>query len=237
VGNGIVLAAGVTATVSGTECRLNGGSGVEAQNSGTRSTVQNCALLENELAGISVKDGASISVLGKTRCQGNKDAGIAAAGEGVELTVVDTVCEGNFVGIAVQDYAKGSIRDTAVRDSDQAGIQVGMAADGTELVNNTVTGSKREGMLVTGASGTVVTISRNKVSGNAGSGIGVFGAGFKPTIEKNECLTNAGFGILAVEGVSGSIRDNTVTGNHSGAIGSEGSAADIVIQGNITGGK
>lgn len=235
--NGIVFEAGVTGTLSGTECRQNGESGVEARNSGTRPTVQSCALLENGLAGISVKDGASISVLQKTRCQDNKDAGIAAAGEGVELKVVDAVCEGNVVGIAVIGYAKGSIRDSTVRGSNREGIQIGMSADGTELVNNTVIDCKGDGMLVTGANGAVVTITGNKVSGSAGNGIGVYGAGFKPKVESNECVGNAEHGILAIEGVSGIIRENTVRGNHGGAIGSTGSASDIVIEGNITDGK
>jgi hypothetical protein len=234
VKNGIVLEAGVTVTIAGTECRQNGESGIEARNSGTNPTVQSCVLQDNGLAGIIVKDGASIRVLEKTRCQDNKEAGIAAAGEGVSLSVVDAICEGNLVGIAVQEYAKGSVRDTAVRGSLQAGIQIGMTADGTELVNNTVTGSKIEGLLVTGANGKVVTISGNKVNGNGGNGIGVFGAGFRPLVEKNECLTNAEYGILATEGVSGTIRDNTVRGNHTGGIGNLGAASDIVIEGNIT---
>ena len=143
--NGIVFEAGVTGTLVATECRLNGASGVELRNSGTRPTIQSCALVDNQLAGISVKDGAAVKVLEKTRCQGNKDAGMAAAGEGVELTVVDAICEGNVVGIAVQEFAKGSIRDSTIRDSEGAGIQFGMTADGTEVVNNTVTGSKGEG--------------------------------------------------------------------------------------------
>jgi nitrous oxidase accessory protein NosD len=235
--NGIVFEAGVTGTVVATECRLNGASGVELRNSGTRPTLQSCALVDNQLAGISVKDGAAVNVLEKTRCQGNKDAGMAAAGEGVELTVVDAICENNGVGIAVQEFAKGSIRDSTIRGCESHGIQFGMTADGTEVVNNTITGSKGEGMLITGANGRVVTITGNKVSDGGANGIGVFGAGFKPKIENNECLKNAEYGILAIEGVSGIIRDNTVRDNHSGAIAHEGAAADLVIEGNITDGK
>lgn len=235
--NGIVFEAGVTATLAGTECRQNGESGVEARNSGTSPILQSCALQENELAGISVKDGASASVLEKTRCQDNKDAGIAAAGEGVSLTVVDAVCETNPVGIAVQQYAKASIRDSTVRGSHRTGIQITMAADGASVLNNTVEGSKIDGLLVTGPSGTVVTITGNKVKDSGGNGIGIFGAGFKPKVESNECLNNGEFGILAVEGVSGVIRDNTVRGNHGGAIGNSGAAPDLQIQGNITDSK
>jgi hypothetical protein len=235
--NGIVFESGVKATLAGTECRQNGESGVEARNSGTFPAVQSCSLQDNGLAGISVKDGASMSILEKTRCQDNKDAGIAASGEGVSVEVVDAICEGNLVGVALQEFAKGSIRDTTVRGSHQAGIQVGMTADGTELLNNTVTGSRIEGMLVTGASGRIVAIKGNKVSGNGGNGIGVFGAGFKPKVENNECITNAEYGILAAEGVGGIIRENTVRGNHSGAIGNLGAASDLVIEGNITDSK
>jgi hypothetical protein len=235
--NGIVFEAGVTGTLVATECRLNGASGVELRNSGTRPTIQSCALVDNQLAGISVKDGAAVSVLEKTRCQGNKDAGMAAAGEGVELTVVDAICESNVVGIAVQDYARGSIRDSTIRDSESHGIQFGMTADGTEVVKNTIIGSKGEGMLITGANGRVVTITGNKVSDSGADGIGVFGAGFKPKVENNECLKNAGYGILAVEGVSGIIRENTVRDNHAGAISHDGAAADLQIEGNITDGK
>jgi nitrous oxidase accessory protein NosD len=184
-----------------------------------------------------VKDGAAVNVVDKTRCQGNKDAGMAAAGEGVELTVVDAICENNVVGIAVQDFAKGSIRDSTIRGCESHGIQFGMTADGTEVVKNTITGSKGEGMLITGANGRVVTITGNKVTEGGANGIGVFGAGFKPKIEGNECLKNAEYGILAIEGVSGIIRDNTVRDNHSGAIGHDGAAADLVIEGNITDGK
>jgi parallel beta-helix repeat protein len=234
VSNGIIFESGVTGTLAGTECRQNGGSGVEARNSGTAPVLQSCVLQENGLAGISVKDGASISVLEKTRCQDNKDAGISAAGEGVTLTVVDAICEGNLVGIAVQEYAKGSVRDSTVKGSHQAGIQIGITADGTELLSNTVTGSKLEGLLVTGANGKVVTIKGNKVSRNGGSGICVFGAGFKPMVENNECVENADYGILATEGVSGVIRDNTARGNNTGAIGNLDAAADITIEGNIT---
>lgn len=233
--NGIVFEAGVTGTLAGTECRRNGESGVEARNTGTFLVLKSCVLAENGFAGLSVKDGASASVLEKTLCQGNKDdAGIAASGDGVFLTVVDAVCEGNKVGIAVQAQAKASVRDTTVRDSLLYGIQVGMAADSTEILNCIVEKSKLEGLLVNGGAGRTVIITGNKVSGNGANGIGVFGAGFKPTVDNNECLTNTEYGILATEGVSGFIRKNTVRGNHVGAIGNIGAAADIVIQGNIT---
>lgn len=232
--NGIVFESGVTATLAGTECVQNGESGVEARFSGTFPLIQSCALQQNGLAGISVKDGASASVLEKTRCQDNKDAGIAAAGEGVSLTVEDAICEGNPVGIAVQQYAKGIIRDSTVRNSHTTGIQVTMAADGAQILNNTVEGSKVDGMLVSGANGATAFVTGNKVSGNGGNGIGIFGAAFKPKVESNECMNNGEFGILAVEGVSGTIRENTVRGNHGGAIGNMGAASDLLIQGNIT---
>lgn len=235
--NGVTFESGSTAILSATECRKNGESGAEAKHTGTAPVLQGCLLVDNGLAGLSVKDGAGASVLEKTACKKNGEAGIAAAGVGVQLTVVDAVSEDNLVGIAIQDQAKGSIRDSTIRLSKQAGVQIGMAAEGTEVLNNIIEQSKIEGLLVGGASGVTMSIIGNKAKGNGGSGIGVFGSGFKARVEQNECLTNGEYGIVFTEGAGGSIRDNTCKGNNLGSIGNLGAAPDLIIEGNFTDAK
>ncbi|MFZ4768499.1 MAG: right-handed parallel beta-helix repeat-containing protein, partial [Roseimicrobium sp.] len=231
--SGVVFESGNTGTLVKTDCFRNGGSGVEARFTGTSPTIQGCRLNENDLAGLSVKDGASANVIEKTSCLKNRDAGIAAAGSGVSVTIVGAVCEDNLCGIAVMKLAKASVRDCTIRRSKQAGIQA-MAADGTEFLGNTVEDSQIEGMLIGGDSGLTVSILGNKVTGSAGSGIGVFGSGFKAKIEQNECLANAVYGILVAEGAGGIVRENIARGNHVGTINTTGAAPDIVVQGNIT---
>lgn len=231
--NGVVFDSGSTAILSATECRKNGESGAEARHTGTSPVLQGCLLADNGLAGFIAKDGASASILEKTASKNNGDAGFAAAGAGVQLTVVDAISENNLVGIAIQNQAKGSIRDSTIRLSKQAGIQIGMAAEGTEVLNNTVEQSKIEGMLVGGASGVSMSIIGNKLKGNGGSGIGVFGAGFKAKVEQNECFTNGEYGIVFTEGAGGSVRDNTSKNNNLGSIGNFGAAPDLVIEGNL----
>ena len=230
---GIVIERGVAGVISGTECRKNGENGIEVRFTGTFPVLQGCTLIENGLSGVAVNDGASLSVLDKTICKSNAEAGIAAGGTDVNLTVAGVVLEGNRVGLAAQDGAKVSIRESSVLKSQEAGIQMANAGEGSEILNNTVEDCKLDGILATGPSGTSISIVGNKLKGNAGNGILVFGAGFKVKVEQNECSTNAQNGILAAEGVSGTIKDNTARGNHISGVKNEGAASDMIIQGNL----
>lgn len=231
---GLIMESGTTGMVTGCEARKNGESGVEVRMLGTHPTIKSCTLSENGGSGLVVKDGGSASVLESTTCKGNGEAGIAAIGEGVSLVVVKAVIEDNLWGISTQMMARAQISECTISDSQMAGLHFDQAADGSEALNNTISKCTLEGIMAGGTAGGTLSIVGNKCLGNAGSGIGIFGEGFKPTVERNDCLNNGQHGILAVEGVSGIIRDNTVRGNHLAAIKKEGAAPDLLIQGNLT---
>jgi len=232
--NGLILESGSTAVVSECEFRKNGESGVEVLMLGTHPVFQSCTFADNSASGLIVKDGGSASVVGKNTSRGNGEAGIAAVGEGVGITITGATLEDNMFGFSAQAMAKAQITDCTVRGSREVGLHFDKAANGSEALNNVVSKSTLEGILATGPPGSTLLLIGNKCQGNAGSGIAVFGPGFKPTLERNECLTNANHGILAAEGVSGVIRDNTARGNHLGGVTKDGAAAEIVLEGNLT---
>ncbi|RBP42628.1 parallel beta-helix repeat protein [Roseimicrobium gellanilyticum] len=232
--NGVVFESGASGALTEADVRKNGENGADIRFTGTHPTFSKCTFAENGFAGIVAKDGGSVSVLDQSRCLNNNDAGIAVSGKDSFINVVGAELQGNVIGIAVMDGgAKAKVQECIITESQQAGIQVQAPGAGTELLNNTVQGSKMDGILASGASGEAITIIGNKVKGNGGNGILIFGSGFKPKVEQNEVSTNGQTGIYAGEGVSGTVKDNTVRGNHLGSIKNEGAAADIVIQGNL----
>ncbi|QIF05070.1 right-handed parallel beta-helix repeat-containing protein [Roseimicrobium sp. ORNL1] len=231
--NGAIFESGASGSMSETEVRKNGESGVEVRFLGTAPVFSRCTFADNGLAGLIAKDGGSATVQDQTKVTKNGDPGIAGVGEGVTINVNGTELQGNTIGIAVMEGAKAKIQECIITESQQAGIQAQAPAAGSEFLNNTVQSGKLDGLLATGTSGTAITITGNKIKGNGGHGILIFGAGFKPKVEQNEISTNAGYGILAAEGVSGSVTDNTARGNHLGGVKNEGAGADIVIQGNL----
>ncbi len=230
--HGAVFERGASGAMSGTESRKNGGSGVEVRHTGTFPAFQKCVFSENSASGVAVNKGAGVSVLGGTRCDGNLEAGIAA-GEESSLTAMAVEMKGNLIGIAVEGNARASIRDCTITGAQQYGIQFSMGASEAEIENNTIQDCKMDGILATGPAGNSLKLVSNKLKGNAGNGATLFGAGFKVTAEQNECSNNAQYGILIAEGVTGTVKDNTVRGNHVGAIGNDKAAADIVVQGNL----
>jgi len=234
VKNGLVLESGTTGKLNQCEFRKNGACGVEVRLLGTAPVMKGCTLADNAESGLVVKDGASVAVEDATTSKNNGEAGIAAVGEGVNLIVTGAVIESNQFGISTLEMAKAQIKDCAISQCREAGLHFDKAASGSEATNNKITKCTLEGILATGPPGTTLLLIGNKCQGNAGSGIAVFGSGFRPTVEKNDCLTNAQHGILAAEGVTGIIRDNTARGNHLGAITNDGGASDLVISGNLT---
>jgi serine/threonine protein kinase len=231
--NGVTLESGVNGSLTECESRKNGENGVEVRHTGTFPVLQACILAENGLSGVVVKDGASVNVIAKTQCRSNAEAGLAAAGDGTKLTATDIVCEDNGVGVAVQQNAVVKLENNKVLLSKQAGIQLDSPGTGSAILTNEVEKCKRDGILAVGGNAVSISIVGNKVKGNAGTGIVVFGQGFKPRVEQNECSTNGEYGILASEGVGGSITDNTARGNHLAGVSNQGGAKDLVIQGNI----
>lgn len=231
--SGVIFESGASGALTEAEVRKNGENGAEIRFTGTHPTFSKCTFAENGFAGIVAKDGGSVSVLDRTKCLKNGDAGIAASGKDAFLHVVEAEVTENQVGIAIMEGAKGKVQECAVNGSKTTGIQAQNPATGSELLNNTVQDSKSDGILATGASEYAISITGNKVKANGGNGILIFGAGFKAKVENNEVGTNAQTGIYAAEGVSGSVKDNTVRGNHLGSIKNDGAAADIVIQGNL----
>jgi serine/threonine protein kinase len=231
--NGLVLESGSSGIVTDSESRKNGENGVEVRMLGTKPGFQRCTFSENGGSGLVVKDGSASSVTDKTTCSNNAEAGLAAAGEGVSLIASGVLSEHNQLGITIQQKATGQVSDCVVRHSREVGLHFDQAASGAEGINNTIEQSKLDGILATGPAGATLTLRGNKSLGNAGHGILIFGAGFQPIVEKNECFTNAQHGILAAEAVSGVIRDNLTRGNHLGSITNQGAAVDLVIDGNV----
>ncbi|MEZ0389658.1 MAG: right-handed parallel beta-helix repeat-containing protein [Verrucomicrobium sp.] len=231
--NGVTIESGVNGSFSACEARKNGENGIEVRHIGTFPVVEGCTLAENGLSGLAVKDGASVNVTAKTICKSNGEAGLVAAGEGSTLVASQMVCEDNEVGIAAEKGAIVKLVENQVLLSKKAGIQLDMIATGSEVSTNDVQKNKRDGILAVGGQGITISIMGNKVKGNAGTGIIVFGQGFKPKVSQNECSTNGEYGILASENVGGSITDNTSRGNHLAGVSNQGGASDLVIQGNI----
>ena len=230
--NGLVIESGSAPTVDACEARKNGASGIEVRLTGTSPLLTNNVCAENGGSGLAIKDGAAASVSQENKMQINVEAGIAIVGEGTNATIQSALCETNLVGLTVQKGAKARISGCTILDSKESGILFDMAADGCEISGNTVEKSKFDGLMITGAPNSVVKISGNKARINGFNGILVFGAGFKPQVEKNECEKNGQHGIFAAEGVSGVIRDNITRENNLGGIAQDRAAADLVIQDN-----
>jgi|GEM_PF-6661202 len=230
--HGLVLESGSRALVTGCEFLTNGVNGVTVRHTGTAPVLTGCTLTGNGGSGAVVVDGA-IATFGKgTVATGNREAGLAAEGEDVLLTVTEAVLEENLQGISVTHSARAEIRKNQIRSSKQAGLIFDHPHGDSIAEGNTIEKNKDFGVYATGAEGGTVKIFNNKVLGNASDGIVVFGAGFKPEVVGNSCLNNAQHGILAAEGCSGVIRDNVLKGNQLGAIATSGVAADIVVGNN-----
>lgn len=232
--NGLILESGASAKISDTESRKNGASGAEVRSIGTHPIFERCTFADNGLSGIAVKDGASASVLNQTKCLNNLEAGVVAAGDGVKVTVTKCEFEGNLIGITIQQNAFGNISDNKVRISKEVGIHFDLPATSCEVTNNVVEKCDLGGIIATGAEGTTMSITRNTVTGNAGNGIFIMGTGFKPRVAENTCSNNAQNGILAAEGVAGTITQNIVRFNHLKAIGNQGASSELIINGNTT---
>lgn len=231
-GSGLVLESGSHAQVKGCEARQNGGSGMEVRLVGTAAVIAGGEVTGNAGSGIVVKDGASARVGGGMLAKSNREAGIAAAGEGVELAVETVVCEGNLFGISVQEGAFGEIQKAEVRLSEEVGLHLFNAATKSLARDNVVEKNKLDGIFATGPADAVLLIAANKLLGNGGNGIVVFGKGFLPEVTGNTCETNGQHGILAAEGVSGRLENNVLRGNHLGGIASQDADPGIIVQGN-----
>jgi parallel beta-helix repeat protein len=232
--NGITLESGSTAWVSACTAQKNGASGAEIRFVGTAPTLSAGTFSDNNDSGITVKDAASAVIQDAPQCAINGEAGIAAAGEGVILTLTGAVCAGNKLGITVQDRAKAQVRGCTVRDSKEMGIHLAMAATGCEISGNTVEKSSIYGILVTGAPGATATIAGNTVRNSALCGILVVGEAFAPVIEKNQTEMNGEFGILVADGAGGRVHDNICRGNTRGPISQQNAGKDLVIENNVT---
>lgn len=232
--NGLVLESGAAAKITDTESRRNGESGAEVRSIGTNPTFERCTFSDNGLSGIAVKDGASANVLNQSKFLKNLEAGVVASGDGVKVTVTKSEFEGNVVGISVQTKAFGSITGNKVRSSKEAGIHFDQPASNCEVSDNIVEKGYLDGILASGATETTMTIFRNNITGNAGNGILIIGDGFKPKVTDNTCSTNGENGILAAEGVSGTITQNTIRFNTKNAIGNQGASPELIVKDNIT---
>lgn len=230
--NGLVIERGAAPSVDSCEMRKNGTSGIEVRLTGSSPELTNNQCIENGTSGISIKDGARASVSQQNKLTGNLEAGIAVSGEGTSATIQSAVCEGNLSGIFVVAGAKGTVSGCTVKDSKENGILFDKAATGCEVSENTVEKSKFDGLMITGGANQVVKVSGNKSRLNGFNGIVIFGADFKPEVEKNECEKNGQYGVLAAEGVSGVVRDNSTRGNILGGIAQDKAAADLVIGSN-----
>ncbi len=232
--SGVVIENGSSASVTDCEARKNGGSGMEVRLTGTAPMLKSNTCADNGGSGIVVKDGASASITDKNQMTLNTEAGIAAVGVGVSVIVEGAICDENLIGITIQKGAKARIADSTITNSKEAGLHFDGAASGSEVTGNTVEKSKFDGLMLTGETGATVLVTANKSRFNGFNGILVFGTGFKPTIESNLSEKNGQHGILATEGVSGFIRDNTAQGNNLSGVAQEAAAADIALQGNVS---
>jgi parallel beta-helix repeat protein len=232
--SGVVIETGSNASVTDCESRKNGGSGVEVRLTGTSPTLKANTCTDNGGSGIVVKDGASANILEKNQMILNTEAGIAAVGAGVNVKIESAICDQNLIGITIQKGAKARIADSTITSSFEAGIHFDGAASGSEVTGNTIEKSKFDGLMLTGEKGSEIIVTANKSRFNGFNGILVFGDGFKPTIETNLCEKNGQHGILATEGTSGTLRDNTAQGNNLSGVAQEKASADLVLQGNVS---
>ncbi|TLD71793.1 hypothetical protein FEM03_06550 [Phragmitibacter flavus] len=233
VGHGLVLESGATAQVTGCELRKNGGSGAAVRFIGTAPTFAQCVFEGNGGSGAIVVDAASATFGDGTVAKGNVEAGLAADGDGVSITVQGATCENNLVGISVLNGALGSIRGSTLRECKEAGLVFDGASNDSVAEANIVEKNKLFGIFATGAADGVLRLSDNKSSANGGHGITVFGKGFKPEVTSNTCTMNAQHGIFVAEGCAGTITGNTVSGNHLTGIGTEDTSPDLVVRDNI----
>ena len=232
--NGLVIEAGALASVTACECRKNGESGIEIRLTGSSATLTGNTLADNAGSGVVVKDGASANIVQNNKLLGNGQAGIAAVGEGVSILVNAAECDGNQIGIFVKEGAKAAIAESTVRNSKEVGIHFDGPAEGTDLNGNTIEKSTMAGVEIIGSSGLTVTLTGNKAKLNGTNGIAVFGAGFKPRIERNEAQKNGQYGILVAEGCGGVLRENTAQDNNLAGIGQVQAATDLSLQSNVT---
>jgi serine/threonine protein kinase len=232
VRHGLVVESGATAKVTGCELRKNGGSGATVRFIGTNPTFTQCVFEGNGGSGAVVVDSASATFGAASVANGNVEAGFAADGEGVVLTVEGVTCEDNLVGISVVNGARGSLRGATLRKSMEAGLVFDGAAADSFAEKNTVEKNKLFGIFATGVAGGGLRITGNQCSANGGHGILVFGKGFKPEVTGNICTVNAQHGIFAAEGCAGSITGNSLKGNHLAGIGTDAVSAELVVRDN-----
>lgn len=230
---GLVLASGSTATITRCSAKKNGASGIEVRHNGTAPVLSANTASENADSGIVIKDGASAAISGATICSLNGEAGIAAAGDGTSVTVTSANCDGNRHGISIQKNAIAKITGCTVRNSKEMGIHFGFAATGSEIRDTTVEKSDVYGILLVGNAGASPLVTGNKAHNNALTGILATGEGFRPTIEKNECIRNGEYGLGIAEGASAIVRENILRGNNRGGIGQQNAAQNLVMENNV----
>lgn len=228
--NGLVLESGASARVIDCEARKNGASGVEVRLLGATPSFENIILESNGGSGLVVKDSATASVTGNSVSRSNQEAGFAAAGEGVSLTVDKALCEGNLVGISIQESAFANLTNNTIRQSREVGLHFDNAQTKSLASNNTVEKNKLDGIFATGDAGTTLLLTGNRLLTNGGNGILVFGAGFLPEMAENHAETNAQHGILVAEKADGIIHGNTFQGNHLGEISTEDAGKNLEIK-------
>ena len=187
-GNGIEVSDGAMLTATGCTIQGNAEADVMARNVGTTVSLVDTEILDTSPAssdgggyGIEVSDGAGLTATGCT-LQGNSEVGVAAAGAGSIVDLVDTDVLGTrrgrvtgfALGVVAQQDALLKVSDGEISGTEGPGLYAASAR--LELARVEVKGNQFAGAVVLGGSLTMTasTITDTLPDAEWGGGFGIY---------------------------------------------------------------
>jgi parallel beta-helix repeat protein len=179
---------------------------------GAKVDFSDCRFEQGSGHGIAVTGGGHARVL---RCRFTENGwnGIAAVGEGSLLVAEDNRLDGNFQnGIEAWDGAEVILSKNRSTGNSRNGIHVDCGTDSVTILDNTLSGNREFGLVLSAAGGGEVT--GNTMTENFLGGMVVRPAAGKTAVRSNTITDNGGPGLALGKGLSGEpYTANRVSGN------------------------
>ncbi|MDR1767434.1 MAG: right-handed parallel beta-helix repeat-containing protein [Propionibacteriaceae bacterium] len=179
-------------------------------------TTDEVKLSKTGLQGLIVSKGSK-ATLGKTTVSGAKGNGASVFDKGSTLTLNDsTISAPKGYGVAFSKKATGVLDHSTVKNSGQEGLTAN-ASTLTLKSKNTVSGSKKTGIIVSNGSKFKVTGSGNVVTKNKNHGLFFQNKGTTATISKSVKITkNSWYGLQSQTGAKVTMVKCKLSGNVRG---------------------
>jgi hypothetical protein len=196
-GHGLGLS-DATATVTGTTMSRNKVCGVSLTHSAS-VTIDGGALDSNGRHGLGTEAGTRATIAGAT-VRSNGYNGILASGSGTLVKLVQvTVTNAKRSGLSVPSGGAAEITGTTIAGAHGYDISVSGKGHLSLLGGNTVSASSRHGITVSGKGSIVITGEGNLVTGSRGDGLRITGSGTTGRIEQTSSFVkNRDSGIVVV---------------------------------------